>query len=245
MKIENCIFGIRAVIEAIKSDKEIDKILVKRGLENELAKELFSVIKEYNVPMQYVPIQKIDSITRKNHQGVLAFISEINYFNIEEIIPKLYEDGKNPLILILDNITDVRNFGAIARTAECSGVHAIVIPAKGAAQVNADAIKTSAGALLSIPVCRVNKLSETVKFLKNSGVKVVAASEKSNNTYFQVNYSGPIAIILGSEETGILKELLVAADDLAKIPIFGKIESLNVSVAASVLLYEVVRQRLI
>jgi 23S rRNA (guanosine2251-2'-O)-methyltransferase len=227
----------------LKSDKEIDKILVKKGLDNELARELLAPARELGIPIQYVPIQKLDGITRKNHQGVIAFISEIAYFNIEEIIPKLYEDRKIPLILILDRITDVRNFGAICRSAECAGVHAVIIPCKGAAQVNADAVKTSAGALHKIRVCRSNNLKETVKFLKNSGLQIIAATEKTDSVYFNIDFKSPCALILGSEETGISNELFVLSDNAAKIPVFGEIESLNVASAASVILYEIIRQR--
>ena len=240
---KNYIFGIRAIIEAMKSDKEIDKILVKKGLDNELARELLSPARSLGIPIQYVPIQKLDSITKKNHQGVIAYLSEIAYFNIEEIIPKLYEDRKNPLILILDEITDVRNFGAICRSAECAGAHAVIIPAKGAAQVNADAIKTSAGALHKIKVCRSSNLKETIKFLKNSGLQITTATEKTDTLYYDVDFTTPCAIILGSEETGVSNELFILSDNAAKIPIFGEIESLNVASAASVLLYEIVRQR--
>jgi 23S rRNA (guanosine2251-2'-O)-methyltransferase len=243
MEQNNYIFGIRAILEAIKSDKEIDKILVKKGLDNELARELLTPARQLGIPIQYVPVQKLDSITRKNHQGVIAFISEIAYFNIEEIIPKLYEDRLNPLVLVLDRITDVRNFGAICRSAECAGVHAVVIPAKGAAQVNGDAMKTSAGALHKIKVCRSQNLKETLKFLKNSGLQITTATEKTDSLYYDVDFTTPCAIVLGSEETGVSNELFVLSDNAAKIPILGEIESLNVSAAASVLLYEVVRQR--
>jgi 23S rRNA (guanosine2251-2'-O)-methyltransferase len=243
MNEKNYIFGIRAVIEAMKSDKEIDRILVKKGLDNELARELLTPARQLGIPIQYVPPQKLDQITRKNHQGVIAFISEVTYYNIEEIIPKLYEERQNPLILVLDRITDVRNFGAICRSAECAGVHAVIIPTRGAAQVNADAVKTSAGALHKIKVCRHNNLREAVRFLKNSGLQIFAATEKAETLYFDCNYTEPCAIIMGSEEDGISKELMITADQLVKIPILGEIESLNVSAAASVVLFETVRQR--
>ncbi len=243
MEQNNYIFGIRAILEALKSDKEIDKILVKKGLDNELARELLTPARQLGIPIQYVPIQKLDGITRKNHQGVIAYLSEIAYFNIEEIIPKLYEDRLNPLVLILDRITDVRNFGAICRSAECAGVHAVIIPAKGAAQVNADAVKTSAGALHKIKICRSQNLKDTIKFLKNSGLQISVATEKTDSLYYDIDFNSPSAIVLGSEETGVSNEIFVMADNAAKIPILGDIESLNVSAAASVLLYEVVRQR--
>lgn len=240
---DNYIFGIRSVIETIKSGKEIERILVKKGLQGELIAELLDLIKKQNIPTQFVPIEKIDKISHKNHQGVIAFLSSITYSNIEEIVPQLFEDGKNPFILILDSITDVRNFGAICRTAECAGVHAIVIPTKGAAQINADAVKTSAGALNYLPVCRVNSLISTIKFLKNSGLRVFAATEKAKEMYYQSNFCDPIAVILGSEEFGVSPEVLKSSDYLVKIPVLGKISSLNVSVAASVILFEAVKQR--
>jgi len=240
---DDLIFGIRAVIEAIQAGKEIDKVLIKKGLVSDLFKELFDLIRINNVPFQYVPIEKINRISRKNHQGVLAFVSPVALQRIEDIIPTLYEDGKTPFILVLDQVTDVRNFGAIVRSAECAGVDAIVIPDKGSARINADAVKTSAGALHIVPVCRTRSLKEAITFLKDSGLKLIAATEKGNAVYTNSNLLGPIAIIMGSEDTGIDPRLLALADEQVKIPILGKIESLNVSVAAGLLAYEVVRQR--
>lgn len=243
MKAKDIIFGIRAVIEAAEAGKDIDKVLVKRELSGELFKELQEVLKYYDIPMQRVPVERIDRITRKNHQGVLAFVSAVTYQKIEQIIPFLYEQGKNPFILVLDGLTDVRNFGAIARTCEVAGVDAIVIPARGSVSVNADAVKTSAGALHSIPVCRENSLKEAVTFLKNSGVKVVAATEKAASIHTDASYTDPVAIVMGAEDVGVSNEIIRISDELVKIPQFGTIESLNVSVAAGVMIYEVVRQR--
>lgn len=240
---DDMIFGIRAVIEAIQAGKEIDKVLIKKGLIGDLFKEMFDLIRIHQVPFQYVPIEKINRISRKNHQGVLAFISPIALQRIEDIIPTLYEEGKTPLVLLLDQVTDVRNFGAIVRSAECAGVDAIVIPDKGSARINADAVKTSAGALHLVPVCRTRSMKETVSYLKDSGLKMVAATEKSDEIYTNADLTGPMAIIMGSEDTGIDPRLLAMADQQVKIPILGKIESLNVSVAAGLLIYEVVRQR--
>lgn len=237
------IFGIRAVLEAVKAGRELDKVLVKRGLQGELVHELLAGLKSSGVPFQFVPAEKINSVTTRNHQGVIAFLPQVSYGNIEEIIPVLFEEGKVPLILVLDHITDVRNFGAIARTAGCAGVHAIVIPDKGAAQVNPDAVKTSAGALHIIPVCRSSGLKQTVLFLKQSGLQVIAATEKAVESHYTTDFQLPSCIIMGSEETGIASDLLKLSDKLVRIPITGKIESLNVSVAAGVLLFEVVRQR--
>lgn len=240
---ENYIFGIRSVIETIKSGKEIERILIKKGLKGELFSELNGLIKKHQIPTQFVPSEKIDRVTKKNHQGVIAYLSVVIYQNIEEIIPRLFEEGRNPFILILDQITDVRNFGAICRTAECAGVDAILIPEKGSAQINADAIKTSAGAINYLSICRVKNLVSTIKFLKNSGIRILAATEKAEEIYFKGNFADPIGIVLGSEEFGVSPEVLKISDYLIKIPILGKIQSLNVSVAASIVIYEAVKQR--
>lgn len=237
------IFGIRTVIEAINSGKEIDRILAKKDLQGELYRELSDLARKFQIPVYKVPLEKIERITRKNHQGVVAFVSPIIYYNIEDIVPRLFEEGKIPLILILDHLTDVRNFGAITRTAEVAGVHAIIIPEKGAAQLNSDAVKTSAGALHLIPICRSKNLGATVKFLKNSGLKIIAATEKGEKFYDEIPMTNPIAIIMGSEDSGIEATLLRSADELVKIPQYGRIGSLNVSVAAGVIIYEAVRQR--
>lgn len=237
------IFGVRAVIEAIQAGKEIDKILVKRDIQSELSKELFAELKGRMIPVQRVPVERINRITRKNHQGVIAFISAITYQKTEDIVPYLFEQGKNPLLIMLDGITDVRNFGAIARTCECAGIDAIIIPAKNSVSVNADAMKTSAGALHTLPVCREQSLTEAIKFLKNSGFKIVAATEKGDYDYTKANYKDPVCIIMGAEDTGVPYEHLSLCDEWIKIPLLGKIESLNVSVAAGILIYEAVKQR--
>jgi 23S rRNA (guanosine2251-2'-O)-methyltransferase len=238
------IFGIRAVIEAIQSGKEIDKLLIKKDINGELIGELFEVVKAYQIPVQRVPIEKINRITRKNHQGVLAFLSAVAYNKIEDVAPMLYEEGYNPFVVVLDGVTDVRNFGAIARTCDCAGVNTIIIPEKNSVTANADAVKTSAGALNYIPICREKSLVNAVKFLKNCGYKVVGASEKSAVNYTQVDYTGPIALILGSEDKGICNDLLKLCDEFVAIPEFGHINSLNVSVAGGIMMYEVVRQGL-
>ncbi len=243
MKKENFIYGIRPVIEALKSGKEIEKIMIQKGLRGEGFQQLHGLIREMEIPIQFVPLEKLDRMTRQNHQGVVAMISEITYQKIESILPTAYEQGKVPLVLVLDHITDVRNLGAIARTAECSGVDAILIPEKGSAQVNQDAVKTSAGALYKIPVCRYHSIKESITFLKNSGLKIIAATEKANSDYYEADMKQPLAVILGSEESGISAELLGMADELIQIPILGEIQSLNVSVAAGIILYEILRQR--
>lgn len=239
------VFGMRAVIEAVQADKEIDKILVKRDLQGDLSRELFEVLKGREIAVQRVPGERLDKLTRKNHQGVIAFIPAITYQRLEDIIPFLYEQGKNPFIVLLDGVTDVRNFGAIARTCECAGVDAIVIPGKGSVTVNADAIKTSAGALHVLPVCKEKSITESIRFLRESGVRVFAASEKAYENYTDVTYDGSIAIVMGAEDTGVSMENLRICDSMVKIPQFGTIGSLNVSVASSILVYEVVRQRMI
>lgn len=218
--------------------------MIRSGLKGELIYELMGLVKELQIPFQYVPNERINRVTMKNHQGVLAFISPIEFQSIENILPSIFEQGKNPLFMILDKVTDVRNFGAITRTAECANVDAIIIPEKGSAQISADAVKTSAGALLKIPVCRVKNLSNTIKFLQESGIQIVAATEKATENYYQVDFSIPTALLLGAEDTGVSMELLRVADKMVKIPILGEIESLNVSVAAGVLIYEAVKQRL-
>ena len=238
------IFGIRAVIEAIQSGKEIDKLLIKKDINGELISELFALVKEMHIPVQRVPIEKINRITRKNHQGVIAFLSAVTYYKLDDVVPVFYEEGLNPFVVVLDGITDVRKFGAIARTCDCAGVNAIVIPEKNSVSVNADAVKTSAGALNYVPVCREKNLVNAVKTLHNSGYKVIGASEKSSVNYTKVDYTGPVALILGAEDKGISKDLLKLCDNFVSIPEFGNINSLNVSVAGGVMMYEVVRQRL-
>lgn len=243
MKEKEMIFGLRAVIEAVQAGKDIDRVLVKRELQGELFRELQEVMAVHEIPIQKVPLERINRFTRKNHQGVLAFISAVTYQKIEDIVPMLYEEGKNPFIVVLDGITDVRNFGAIARTCEVAGVDAIVIPARGSVRVSADAIKTSAGALHSIPVCRELDIRGAVQFLKDSGIKVVAATEKAAENYTSSSLVDPVAILMGGEDVGISPEVLKICDELVQIPVFGTIQSLNVSVAAGVMLYEVIRQR--
>ncbi|WP_026997534.1 23S rRNA (guanosine(2251)-2'-O)-methyltransferase RlmB [Flectobacillus major] len=238
---KDIVFGIQSVLETLRSGKEIDKILVQRELGS---LEVLEFARLRGIPVQKVPTEKLDRITRKNHQGVIAFVSAINYAKLDNVVAGIYEKGEIPLLLILDRITDVRNFGAIARTAECTGVNAIVIPTKGAAQINADAMKTSSGALNFLPVCREENLYQTVKYLQESGIQVVGCTEKVSKNIFDLDFSIPTAIIMGSEEDGISDELLKIADDLASIPMTGRVGSLNVSVANGVILYEAVRQRL-
>jgi 23S rRNA (guanosine2251-2'-O)-methyltransferase len=240
---KNYIFGIRAIIEAVEAGKTIDKLFIQKGLHNDLFAELWKLVRLKRINYKHVPVEKINRLTRKNHQGVFAFISPIDFHNIEDVIPKLYEEGKNPLILVLDRITDVRNFGAIARTAECAGVDAIVIPEQNAAAINADAIKTSSGALHKITVCRTWNLKLAIQYMKESGIQLVGCTEKTQDNMYKPDYTPPTAIIMGSEEDGVSPEFLKMCDARAKIPMAGKIASLNVSVATGVILYEVLRQR--
>ena len=237
------IFGTRAVIEALNAQKDIDKILINKEQNNELTKELLSLAKAEKVPVVRVPEAKLNRITRKNHQGVVAHISAIQYASLDNVIEECFSKGVSPLILVLDRITDVRNFGAIARTADCAGVHAIVLPEKGSAQINSDAVKTSAGALNFLPVCRVKNLYYTIKDLKKMGLNVVSCTEKTERSMYEADYTSPTVIVMGSEEDGISSEIMSISDEFVAIPMFGNIESLNVSVASGVMIYEALRQR--
>tara|TARA_B110000240_G_scaffold196048_1_gene247045 strand:- start:3169 stop:3909 length:741 start_codon:yes stop_codon:yes gene_type:complete len=245
MEIEekNFIFGIRPIIEAIKSGKTIDKLFIQKGLHNDLFVELWKLVRVRRINYKHVPLEKINRLTRKNHQGVFAFISPIDFHNIEDVVPKIFEEGKNPLIIILDRITDVRNFGAIARTCECVGADTILIPEQNSAAVNADAVKTSAGALHKMNICRTWNLRLSIQFLKDSGIQIIACTEKTQSNIYQADFTKPTAIILGSEEDGVSPEYLKMCDLKTKIPLNGKISSLNVSVATGVICYEVLRQR--
>lgn len=242
--MENFIFGLRPVIEAIKAGREIDRILIKKDAAGRNIGELLDLIKENGIVSRRVPVEKLNKITGKNHQGVVAYLSAVPYHRLDNLVPELFEKGIVPFVVILDGITDVRNFGAIARTCECAGIDAIVIPERGSVSVGADAVKTSAGALLTVPVCREPNLSSAVKDLRNSGFEVVAASEKATDNYTAVDYTVPVAIVMGNEETGIDTKVLRNCTSLVRIPQFGMIQSLNVSVAAGVMMYEVVRQRI-
>lgn len=243
LSTESYIYGLRPVIEAIEAGKEIEKLLLQKGLHGELFAELMKRVSDSQIPYQVVPQAKLNQYPVRNHQGVIAFISLISYFSVEDIIPGLYERGKVPVILILDGLTDVRNVGAIARTAECAGVDALLIPSRGFAQINADAVKTSAGALARIRVCRTPNLFRTCQYIRNSGLQLVACTEKGNEDYHRVSYLPPTAIVMGAEDTGISRDILKIADQLVRIPVLGEIQSLNVSVATGVILYELIRQR--
>ncbi|GGK58245.1 23S rRNA (guanosine(2251)-2'-O)-methyltransferase RlmB [Rufibacter glacialis] len=239
------VFGLRPILEALHAGKTMEKIYLLKGTKHSISQEITELAKEAQIPISLVPVEKLDQLTRKNHQGAVGYLSAISYSPLDEIVASIFEKGKDPLLLVLDRITDVRNFGAIARNAECMGVDAIVIPSRGAAQINADALKTSAGALSLIPVCRETNLKDTLQFLRQSGIRVVACTEKAedNLTDTAVDLTGPVAVLMGSEEDGISPEYLKRADVRVKIPMVGQVQSLNVSVASGIILYEALRQR--
>ena len=235
---EDLTYGIRSVIEAIKEGKTINKILIQKGLTGDLMKELMTLIHKENIVVQKVPIQKLNHMVKKNHQGIIAMISPVAYHEIDWLVQQVYEKGEDPFILILDRVKDVRNFGAIARTAECFGVHAIVIPSKDSALITNDAVKTSAGALFKIPVCKVTSLTSALDFLKVCGLKVYACTEKSETLINKLETTGPKALIMGSEEDGVDLQLIKASDVNFKIPMTGSIASLNVSVACGIAIHK-------
>lgn len=238
------IYGIHAVIEALDAGQDIDKVLLSKTLNAETAQKISDMARQLRVPVQRVPVQKIDRITRRNHQGVLALMSAVTYYHVEDLVPQLFDNGENPFFVVLDGVTDVRNFGAIARTCDCAGVSAIVIPDHESVSVNADAVKTSAGALNYLSVCRESNLVKAIKLMRDSGIMIVGTDDKTHTTYTKADYTGPVAIVLGAEDKGISPEIKKLCDTLVTIPEFGHINSLNVSVAGGIMIYEVVRQRL-
>lgn len=238
------IFGLRAVMEAIEAGKEIDKLLVRKGLQGDLARLMLQKARQADVPVQYVPVEKLNRITSKNHQGVIALLSAVTYYPLDQMVAQIFDDGGVPLIVLLDGVTDTRNFGAIGRTADCAGANGIVIPDRGSVSVNADAVKTSAGALLTLPVSRVRSLTEAVRYLKECGLQIVAATEKSTESYTSVDFTLPTAIVMGAEDVGISPAVLDECTASVAIPVLGTVGSLNVSVASAIMLYEAVRQRL-
>lgn len=244
MKNESKIFGIRTVLEAINSGKTIDKIFIQKGLQGDLSKELISLLKRENINISYVPVEKLNRLTNKNHQGVVAHIAPIEFQDLENLVLNVIESGETPLFLILDQLSDVRNFGAIIRTAECTGVHGIIIQKKGGAPVSADTVKTSAGAIFKIPICKVDHIKDAMFYLQASGIQIIAATEKANSTIYDQDLTNPTAIVMGSEGKGISNSVLKIVDHSAKLPMYGEIASLNVSVACGVILYESIRQRL-
>lgn len=240
---EQQIYGIRAVIEAVNAGKTIDRVFLQKGLQGTLYKELLATLQGAQIATQYVPIEKLNRISKKNHQGVIATLSPVEYQDFEELVIGVTESGKVPLFLVLDHLQDVRNFGAIVRTAECTGVSGIIIPKRGSVSVTADAVKTSAGAVFRVPICKVDNLIDAVYYLQGSGIRVVAATEKTNNLLYSEDFTTPLAIVMGAEDVGISGGVLKVVDSRVKLPMAGEIGSLNVSVACAVFLYEAVRQR--
>lgn len=243
MNNESLLFGIHAVMEAIKSGKTIDKLFLQKGLKGELAKSLTELLESKNIIANIVPIEKLNKLTRKNHQGVVAYVAPIDFYDLEELIIQTQEKGETPLFILLDQLTDVRNFGAIIRTAECVGAHGIIIAKSGSAPVSADTVKTSAGAIFNVPICKVDHLKDALFLLEASGIQTVAATEKTDNTLYHIDFKIPTAIVMGSEGKGVSNGILKTVSKKAKLPMYGKISSLNVSVAAGAFLYEAIRQR--
>ncbi len=238
------IFGIRAIIEAIQSGTIIDKVFIQKDSQGELMRELLKVMKQYNINFSQVPVEKLNRLGDRNHQGAIATISPIAFHDLDELITSLLDEGKTPLFVVLDGISDARNFGAIIRTAECTGVNGIIIPKQGSAPVNGDTVKTSAGAVFNVPICKVDHVKDAIFHLQSSGIKTVAATEKTNTNLYGIDFKEPIAIVMGSEDKGVNPSVLKVVDEKAKLPMFGTISSLNVSVACGAFLYEAVRQRL-
>lgn len=241
---ENQIYGLRALMEALNAGKTIDKVFLQKGLRGDLFKELLPLLQKAEVPISYVPVEKLNRLTKKNHQGVVANLSPVDYYNFEDLVISVTESGQRPLFLILDHLSDVRNFGAIIRTAECTGVSGIIIPKRGSVSITADTIKTSAGAAFRVPISKVDNLVDAVYYLQGSGIRVVAATEKTNQLLYDEDFALPTAIVMGAEDVGVSAAVLKVVDGKAKLPMVGEISSLNVSVACGVFLYEVLHQRL-
>lgn len=243
MEKEHQIFGIRAIIEAINSGKEVDKVFIQKDAQGDLMRDLMKVMKQKSINFSYVPVEKLNRLTSMNHQGAVASIAPIAFHNLEDLVEKVTESGKTPLFLILDQLSDARNFGAIIRTAECTGVDGIIVQKQGSAPVNGDTVKTSAGAVFNVPICKVEHIKDAIFHLQGSGIKTVAATEKTDSNIYDIALNEPVAIIMGSEDRGVNPSVLKIVDKKAKLPMFGTIESLNVSVACGAFLYEAVRQR--
>ncbi len=242
--MENYLFGIRPLEEFLESGKRPEKVYLQKGLRGNNFQRLFSLIRKEGIPFQYVPAERLEKYTGKNHQGVVAIVPVIEYQLLETVLPSVYDSGETPLLVILDGVTDVRNMGAIARTAECAGAHALILPEKGGAAVNADAIKASAGALSRLPVCRSSRLIETIVFLKECGISVVVFDDNGEDSLYQTSLNSPLAVVMGAEDRGVSRQISRLADHTAFIPMKGDIASLNVSVATGVVLFEAQRQRM-
>jgi 23S rRNA (guanosine2251-2'-O)-methyltransferase len=243
MEKEHQIFGIRAIIEAVNAGKEVDKVFVQKDAQGDLMRQLMSTLKKHNINYSYVPVEKLNRLTPNNHQGAVATISPVAFYDLETLVEKVMDSNKTALFLILDQLSDARNFGAIIRTAECTGVDGIIVQKQGSAPVNGDTVKTSAGAVFNVPICKVEHIKDAIFHLQGSGIKTIAATEKTEDTLYDIDMAQPMAIIMGSEERGINPSVLKIVDEKAKLPMFGTISSLNVSVACGAFLYEAVRQR--
>jgi len=247
MEKENQIFGIRAIIEAVNAGKEIDKVFIQSDTQSDLMQELIKVMKKNSINFSYVPVEKLNRLTPNNHQGAVATIAPISFVKLETLIDNVLSrsvgSGKMPLFLILDKLSDARNFGAIIRTAECTGVDGIIVQKTGSAPVNGDTVKTSAGAVFNVPICKVDHIKDAIFYLQGSGIKTVAATEKTDQNIYDISLNEPVAIVMGSEDRGINPSVLKIVDEKAKLAMFGTIGSLNVSVACGAFLYETVRQR--
>ncbi|RFN58678.1 23S rRNA (guanosine(2251)-2'-O)-methyltransferase RlmB [Marixanthomonas ophiurae] len=243
MSKKDNIFGIYPVLEAIKSDTEIDKVYIQKDSDNDKLAAIISELENKQVTINHVPVEKLNRLTNGNHQGVVAITSPISFVALEEIVEKSLESKNVPLFLVLDQISDVRNFGAIIRTAECTGVDAIIIQKKGGAPVSGDTVKTSAGAIFNMPICKVNHIKDAIYYLQGSGIKTVAATEKTEKDIYNTSFNEPLALVMGSEGKGVSTSVLKIVDEQAALPLLGEINSLNVSVACGAFLYEVVRQR--
>lgn len=243
MEKEHLIFGIRAIIEAINAGKEVDKVFIQKDAQGDLMQDLMKAMKKNSINFSYVPVEKLNRLTSNNHQGAVATIAPISFVSLETLVESVMESGKKPLFLILDQLSDARNFGAIIRTAECTGVDGIIVQKQGSAPVNGDTVKTSSGAVFNVPICKVDHIKDAIFYLQGSGIKTVAATEKTEQNIYDIDFSEPVAIIMGSEDRGVNPSVLKIVDEKAKLPMFGTIGSLNVSVACGAFLYETIRQR--
>ncbi len=243
-KPSDFVFGLHSVKETLLSEKEIERVYIQKGAKNEGLKEVMQLAKQRGADIAMVPVEKLNRTTRKNHQGVICFVSPIHFAEIDNVISSVYERGETPLVIVLDEVTDVRNFGAITRTAECAGAHAILFPEKGSARIGSDAMKTSSGALNHIPICRTKNLIKSLKDIKAHGLNIVACSEKGNKAIYDIDMTGPTAIIMGSEERGIKIDHSSEANDFGQIPMTGQVKSMNVGVAMGIITFEAIRQRL-
>lgn len=244
MAKDSFIFGVHPVLEALKAEKTIDKVWIQEGTVSPALREILGILRDRRIIWKQVPVEKLNRLVKGNHQGVVISLAAVEFALLEDVVAAAFDRGEDPFIVVLDGVTDVRNFGAIARTASCAGVHALVVPEKGGAAISSDAVKTSAGALFKIPVCRVQNIYNGLKMLKSSGVRIAGATEKTSAGLFESDLTGPLALVMGDEEKGLSSDTRKLCDVLFRIPMSeGGVSSLNVSVAAGIGMYEVVRQR--